>query len=192
MEKSTLKKNILYENENTGLALLSDLELDGDYPFWFFDQAVHLYNSHWPFPKSKDETKKFVLDLYKDKSRIVFSIYDMGILKHIGNISIQNIDLLNNSAELAFLLGDKQSWGKGHGYRAAKLALNHCFIHLNLNRVYLGCLENNMGMNRLANKLRFIKEGARRQAILKENLYIDVIEYGLLKNEYEAYLNCKS
>lgn len=189
MEKSLIEKKCLYKIENTALLLLSEIELKGDYPNWFYDIEVHRHNSHWAFPKCRTEVDAFISSLASDKSKIVFAIYDLDTAQHIGNISIQSIDLLHGHGELAFLLGEKKAWGKGHGFRAAQLCLKHCFHYLNLHRVYLGCLSTNIGMNKLASKLGFKQEGRRREAVNIRGAYVDINEYGLLTNEYEVHSN---
>ncbi len=186
MAQPDLKKRIVYHDQETGLVRLAEPELDGDYPNWFCDAQVNQFNSHWAFPKSKTEVANFVQSLVNDRRQIVFAIYDLGLNLHIGNISLQAIDWQNRSGELAFLLGDKTQWGKGHGQRAGQLVIQHGFHVLNLHRLHLGCLSTNLAMQRLATKLGFEQEGVRKQAVFNQNHYVDVCEYGLLKSTYES------
>lgn len=178
------KMKFLYQGDNTGIKLLSEDELQGGYPDWFSDHDVHRYNTHWSRPQSRKDIIKFVEGLHLDKSKIVFSVYSIQDNKHIGNISLQNINHQHQSAEMAFLFGEKAYWGKGYATEASKIIIEHGFKFLNLNRIYLGCLAANIGMITLAEKLSFRKEGERRQAIFSEGTFLDVWEYGLLKHEY--------
>ena len=173
----------IYKKDNVGIKLLSEEELKGEYPSWFYDEAVNQYNSHWARPKSKNEIFKFVSELDQDKSMLVFAIYCVEYNKHIGNISLQNIDHYNQCAEIAFLFGNKSYWGKGYATIASKIVIDHAFKNLNMNRVYLGCLKNNLAMIKLASKIGFKKEGVRRSALFSAGEFIDVWEYGLLKHE---------
>jgi len=181
MAQPNLKNRIVYSEQTTALVRLTEAELEGDYPNWFSDAEVNQFNSHWAFPKSKSEVASFVHNLANDRRQLVFAIYDLVSNRHIGNISLQAIDWQNRNGELAFLLGDKSQWGKGHGQRAGALVIQHGFQVLNLHRLYLGCLSNNLAMQRLAEKLGFKAEGVRKQAVFNQNQYVDVCEYGLLK-----------
>lgn len=173
----------IYSKDNVGIKLLSNEELEGEYPYWFSDEIVNQYNSHWARPVSKNKIIKFVSELDQDESKIVFAIYCVKDKKHIGNVSLQNIDHYNQCAEIAFLFGNKAYWGKGYAAIASNIIIDHGFKMLNLHRIYLGCLKSNLGMIRLADKLGFKKEGVRRRALFSSGEFIDVWEYGLLKHE---------
>ena len=185
MAQYELASRILYSQGDTALCLLSECELQGNYPSWFYDQDVNQHNSHWSRPSTAKQVCQFVESLVNDTSKLVFAIYAIKDQVHIGNVSLQSIDPLNQLAEIAFLFGEKEYWGKGHAVISANFIMHHGFKHLNLNRIYLGCLSKNIAMNKLANKLGFMQEGLRRKSIFN-----DVIEYGMLKNEFKALVDC--
>lgn len=187
---NSLSKRLLYQQNDTGLCLLSDLELQGNYPNWFSDAEVNQYNSHWARPSTFEQVKGFVESLSNDPTKLVFAVYALKEAEHIGNISLQAIDPFNQSAELAFLFGEKAYWNKGYAGTAAKLVLSHAFAHLNLKRVYLGCLATNTAMNKLALKLGFVEEGTRRKAAFNQGAFVDIKEYGLLNDEYQTSTDC--
>ena len=62
-------------------------------------------------------------------------------------------------------------------------------MYLNLNRIACGTFENNKGMRKLAEYLGMCEEGRRRRAVYKYGRYVDVIEYGVLKDEYVVLFN---
>ncbi len=190
MEQNELASRLIYKNGDTGLCLLSEFELSGNYPRWFCDYAVNQHNSHWNRPSVFKNVNVFVEGLMDDSSKIVFAVYAIKDAVHIGNVSLQSIDHMNQTAEIAFLFGEKNYWGKGYATDSANLIIEHAFKHLNLNRIYLGCLCKNTAMNKLALRLEFKEEGKRRQALFSEGEFHDVIEYGLLKNEFSTYSNC--
>ena len=55
---------------------------------------------------------------------------------------------------------------------------------LNLNRIYCGTTNENEGMKKIALKIGMLQEGVRRQAFYKWGKYQDIIEYGILKDEF--------
>jgi len=107
--------------------------------------------------------------------------------RHVGNIALQEINWVNRSAEFAILIGDRTAWGNGYGRDAARLLLDHGFNALNLHRVHCGTFEDNETMQRLALYLGMREEGRRREAAFKDGRYVDILEFGVLGNEYAAH-----
>ncbi len=192
MERTELTTRILYQQDDTALCLLTEQELNGSYPSWFSHEAVNQHNSHWQRPSSLIQVSQFVESLKDDKSKLVFAVYAMKDIVHIGNVSLQSIDQFNQCCEVAFLFGDTEYWGKGYATQSARLAMKHAFQNMNINRLHLGCLKKNIPMNKLAIKLGFTQEGLRRQALFNEGTFQDVVEYGLLKDEFTNRINRQS
>ena len=172
------------ENEKIGLRPLEEQDVEGNYSKWLNDKEVCKYNSHHRYPSSKDELKSYIQRTKGNSSLLVFAIEDKKEKKHIGNISLQNIDFINRCAEIAFLIGEKDYWKKGYAKTAAILLINHGFEQLGLLRIYFGTSSENMGMQGLGERLGFQKEGRRRKALYKNNQFWDIVEYGLLKEEW--------
>lgn len=176
--------SVLYETKRLQLRMLCMEDIIGPYANWFNDQEVCSCNSHGIFPMPPDALKEYVRSLPRAKDKIVWAIVDKKSRRHIGNVSLQNIDLLHRSAEFAIILGEKEYWGKGYGYEAAEVLIQHGFNKLNLNRIYCGTTSRNLGMQHLSRKLKMKNEGRRREAFLKEGCYQDVYEYGVLRREF--------
>lgn len=166
-----------------GMRLLNDFDVDY-YMNWFNDEEVCRYNSHHRYPQTKEKMLKYINNVNASETAIVFALVDKESGIHFGNISIQSIDYINRSAEIAYILGDKSFWGKGYATEASKVIMEHAFFELNLCRIYLATPEDNIGMIKVAKKLGFKEEGRRRNAIFKNNSYLNLIEFGLLKEEY--------
>jgi ribosomal-protein-alanine N-acetyltransferase len=100
----------------------------------------------------------------------------------VGRVSLEDINHINQSAELKVFIKVGHT-GKGYAKEACTLLINHAFKALNLQRIYSGTLENNTGFKSLASSLKFENEGIRRKAAYKGGKFLDVIEYGLLKED---------
>lgn len=168
------------------LRTIEEADLNKDYRNWFNDEEVCRYNSHHRFPNYDENMREYFKNVIKTRANLVLAICDKTSNNHIGNIALENIDTIDRKAELAILIGNKSFWGKGIGEEAARLIVAHGFETLNLNRIYCGTSEDNIGMQKLAAKLGFTKEGDERKALFKGGAFKDVINYGLLRNEYEA------
>src|SRR5215212_2034651 len=160
------------------LRALMEQDLNSNYLQWLNDEEVCRNNSHASFPNTEEKMRAYYSGLQNQQSQVVLAIIDTASGKHIGNVSLQNINWLSRNGEFAILLGDKEFWKGGYGEEAAKLIVEYAFDRLNLHRVYCGTLKNNEGMKKLAIKLKMQEEGVRREAIYKNGSYQDIIEYG--------------
>lgn len=181
--------SVFLEGKIVRLRPLRDSDADGPYPSWLNSQAITAHNAHGVRPYSSSAARVFIEASNKSEDRIVLAIEDRVSGLHIGNVSLQSIHPVYRSAELAILLGDPASHGKGVGSECCRLMVEHGFMRLNLHRIYLGTFSTNSGMLRIAQKLGMKEEGRRREAAFKNGVYVDVIEFGLLRSEFRAAAN---
>ena len=163
---------------------LDEYDLDGAYRSWFEDQEVCRFNSHGKFFKTRSFFQTYLANL-NTEDRVVWAICNDED-GHIGNISLQDISFINRTAEFAILIGDKTHWGKGVARLAGGAILMHGFTKLNLERIYCGTAANNEGMKALATDLGMQVEGRRRMHLFLEGARIDVLDYGILREEFLA------
>jgi len=161
---------------------LCENDIYGPYPSWFEDQDVCRYNSHGVFPKTEGWFKAFY-DNLNSEEQIVWAICHRTD-GHIGNISLNGISLINRNAEFAILVGDRRHWQKSVGVDAGTALLRHGFLKLNLERVYCGTAATNNGMQALAKRLGMVEEGRRRKHLFLEGDWVDMLEFGVLKEEF--------
>jgi RimJ/RimL family protein N-acetyltransferase len=173
---------------NGKICYLRPLEFDdllGGYPNWLNDPEVCKYNGHLVFPYTHKQAEDYITFANNTKDNIILAIIvkkaDKAKDTHIGNIALQNINLINRTADISIIIGEKEFWGKGYATEAYQLLIEHGFKTLNLNRIACGTMEGNVAMKKLAIALGFKEEGNRRQALFKNGEYVDVIEFGLLK-----------
>jgi ribosomal-protein-alanine N-acetyltransferase len=173
-------KDIFLNGDSVFLRMLSEEDINGNYARWLNDAEVTMYNSHGRFPISVGKLQDFVQSVYESNTTLVLAVCDKTSGAHIGNISLQSISWIDRSAEIAFLLGEKDFWGKSVMHDAGKLLIKHAFEVLNLHRIHCGTSSENIGMQKLAGKLGMNLEGVRKEAFFKNGNYYDILEYGLL------------
>jgi [ribosomal protein S5]-alanine N-acetyltransferase len=161
---------------------LAESDLEGAYPSWFEDQEVCRYNSHGKFFKNNSYFREYIDDS-KLEDRMVWAVCHIED-GHIGNVALQKISQINQTAEFAVILGDKRHWGKGIGLLASKKIFEHGFSKINLERIYCGTASTNNGMKKLAKDLGMTHEGTLRQHIFLEGSHVDMLEYGILRSEF--------
>ena len=74
---------------------------------------------------------------------------------YIGNCMYYDLDSRAMEAELGIVIGDRNYWSNSYGYDAVTTLLNHMFMDLNLNRVYLHTLDWNERAQRCFSKSGF-------------------------------------
>jgi [ribosomal protein S5]-alanine N-acetyltransferase len=159
----------------------------GPYVSWLNDREVCSGNSHHIFPNTIEDIKQYISDSnIKKGNNLILAIILTNNNSHIGNIALQKIEFINRSADLSIIIGEKSLWGKGYAKEAAIVLISHAFLSLNLRRITCGTFDTNISMQYLARSLGMIEEGRRRQAVFKEGKYVDIIEYGLLKREFQT------
>ena len=170
---------------------LVESDCDGPYPTWFNDPETCRGNSHHIFPYTPEAAREYVRQSNTAKDKLILAVISSKDNKHIGNVTLDNINYINRTAELSIIIGDKSCWNKGYGKQAARLICDHGFLSLNLNRIACGTFENNIAMQKLAEYLGMVREGVRRKAVYKSGQHLDVIEYGVLRDEYFKRFNLR-
>ena len=86
--------------------------------------------------------------------------------------------------ELGYWL-DSNHWGQGLITEAAEALLKFSFYELNVNRVHAQHLSNNPASGRILQKLGMKYEGCLRQHVIRNTLWYDMHQYGILKQEHQ-------
>jgi RimJ/RimL family protein N-acetyltransferase len=114
--------------------------------------------------------------------------HDYGIVERdgrlIGSVRLWRISDRNKSACLTIFIGDKNRWGQGCGTDALRVLLRQAFGPLNLHRVELNVFDFNERAIRSYEKVGFVREGVRRQALVRWGKYHDVLVMGVLREEF--------
>lgn len=107
----------------------------------------------------------------------------------LGLVSLVSINYINQSAELCIMIGEEQNQGRGIGTFAVQSMLKHAFINMNLRRVELSVLEDNIRAQHIYEKCGFVCEGRKRRAKYKGGKFVDTLIYAILKSEYKKIGN---
>jgi RimJ/RimL family protein N-acetyltransferase len=108
--------------------------------------------------------------------------------QYIGNVNLTSINWINRSAEFSIMIGEKNQWRKGYGTEATSLILTYAFEEINLHRVYLTVRDDNKSAITLYEQIGFQHEGILRQSIYKNNRYIDLYIFSILKTEFNGQI----
>ncbi len=174
---------ILLEGNDITLRFIKETDDFLAYERWVNDQETTRYMAIGRFPLTVKLLKEYVAS-YNASQNFLLGIYLKDNHAHVGNITLHMIDRQNAHAEIGILIGEKDCRGKGIGYQALMLIVDHAFNRLNLNKVAAGVIEGNEASRRL-----FLKGGFTLEGTLREHFYLDgkhwaCWRYGLLRREY--------
>lgn len=108
------------------------------------------------------DLKDYVFNLDKDKSAILWGIFENANQRHVGNIKLGSIQWIHKTGDIGILVGERDVWGRGYATQAIELASAYAFSELNLNKITAGIYSENKG-----SEAAFIKAGFQREGLLK-------------------------
>lgn len=137
---------------------------------------------------SVDEEKWFegVMQRPQEQKPLVIDMKDGDGWCLIGNSSFFDFDWVARSAEVGIMIGEKSVWNQGYGTEVMTLLLRHGFKTLNLNRIYLHVYAKNERAIRTYEKVGFVHEGRKRQAVYKNGEFNDILFMSVLREEWDT------
>jgi len=88
--------------------------------------------------------------------------------KHVGNIRFSKINQIHHRAEIALLIGDRNSWGRGIGTAAIKLVSQIGFEQFEFHKLSAGVLAPNVG-----SRVAFERAGFHLEAVFSRHSWLD-------------------
>lgn len=155
---------------------------------WRNDPAIQEMIGGPKYFVSPERERQWVENAIISKDKIVLAVCLIENDQYIGNVMLQDIDWINRTARVPYMIGDKSVWGKGYATEARMLMLKFAFEERNLRRISAVVLEDNIASLRVNEKCGFKKEGLLRKSVFKNGKYHNQYILGLLKEEFdEAY-----
>lgn len=172
------------QTERLVLKKITKSDLD-DYVEW---KSNHDYHKFLPSEvKTKQEYEislNSIIKNYDDKDEpsLLWGIFYNN--KLIGSVSIEDWNIKHKWCEIGCGLNPKFQ-NQGFAYEAMKCLISYIFNVLKMNRIEVFIWDKNDSSKKLASKLGFVQEGIQRKARIKNNRFVDLYCYGLLKEEWE-------
>ncbi|UCG68553.1 MAG: GNAT family N-acetyltransferase [Thermoplasmata archaeon] len=139
-----------------------------------------------PHPYPKEGAMSFIQQSKKHMQSGLayhFAILSKDNSELMGVMSLIGVNMRHKNAELGYWVG-KYHWNKGIATEAASRMLEFGFQDLNLQRISARCFHDNTPSIRVIEKIGMKYEGKFRKEILKENKFIDMAYYAILKEEW--------
>lgn len=152
---------------------------------WFNDPIITEHMNKGVFPNSELLQEEFMNHILKSKNDLQLGI----VLKEndtlIGIVGVHKIDWIHRNGDVSVVLGEKEYWGKGIAREAIALVVRHAFTKMNLRRLTAGMSILNTGSQKCFESNEFVLEGTRRKHFFHNGKYLDVLMFGLLREEWE-------
>ena len=117
--------------------------------------------------------------------RIVWAIVDNASGNVVGESVLNDLDVGNRSCGFRIWISGARD--RGLGTEATRLTMRHAFEEQGLNRVELEVYDFNPRARRVYEKVGFVHEGVRRQALLFEDAWIDAHSMSILAREWSEH-----
>lgn len=112
-----------------------------------------------------------------------FIIYVKETNQAIGSVYLRDIDRVNERAEYGVFIGEEAYLGKGIGKETAKLMLRYAFENLQLHKVRLRVLADNMRAIQSYQGVGFEKEGYFKDEVVINGQRCDLIFMAVIRDD---------
>lgn len=174
------KENRTLQGDKILLRPIRPADVNDAYVRWMNDPEVTQYLESRFNSYTSHNLLQYVEKMMGNPDSFLFAIVDKGDNRHIGNLKLGPINRMHRRASVGLVIGETEFFGKGVGTEAINLVVRFAFGDLNLHKLTAGCYAPNRAAEKIFTKNGFEKEGFRKQHVVYDGSYIDVIELGLI------------
>lgn len=149
---------------------------------------------YWTISNTVSPFSRFTLKRYIENSH--HSIYETGQLrlmidqteenKTIGTIDLFEFDPFHRRAGIGILIADELYRRKGYASVALTCLIKYCFTTLQLHQLFCNIQADNQASIELFRKHGFETVGSKKDWLLTDNGYVDVIMFQLINKQPAA------
>ena len=172
------------ETKRLILRKLTNEDLEDMYEYASNEQVTKYVT--WATHRNLEDTKRFLdfaLKQYESKSVAPWGIEYKENGRLIGTVDFVSWQPKHNSAELGYVLSQPY-WGKGITTEATKKLIQFGFDHMDLVRIQARCFVENIGSERVMEKVGMTFEGTLRKAMFAKGKHQDLKMYSILKEDF--------
>lgn len=161
-----------------------ELRPEAPYYGWLDDLSLDLFGERSDFPNNPQRMNAYYAAACANDKLILLGIFDNSTDRHIGNITLQQIDWIHRRAFLGYLIGDKEFTGKGIASEAVLMLMYYGFNKLNFERIWTTVAADHVASMRVAEKAGLKPEGRLRGHQLRKGTRRDLMLVGALRDEW--------
>lgn len=150
------------------------------YLAWLCDsESTRFLESRFAPVDSEGALLSFVEAANASADSLLLGIFLKDEQRHIGNVKLGPIQRHHRRADIGFLIGEREIWGRGYASEAIAAVVDFASRHLGLERITAGCYANNIGSQRALVKAGFSKEATLPAHWVCDGRRVDGLLYGL-------------
>lgn len=158
---------------------------------WFNDPITTYFMFTGQKPETLDQIKKLVEDRVQSEHNTIFIVVNKNTNEAIGLVGLYEINYTARKAEMRIIIGNENFRGRGYGTEITELITYYGFDRLNLNRIYLGVTDENIGGINAYKRAGYVYEGTLKQDVYRNSQYYDGIRMAILREDYYKNLYSK-
>ena len=158
------------------ISILQVEQVTQSYVDWYSNEEVVRYSDNQYRKFSFEGQCSYVENCLQNDDVNLYGIFDD--TTHIGNIVISSLSSHHRKAELTFVIGETNYWGKGVASFAIANMIQIAKEEFDLNKLYAGIASVNIGSGKVLEKNGFIIEGTRKQHLCYVGNFFDQVDYG--------------
>lgn len=160
------------------------LQANGPYYGWLNDLSLDLYTERSYFPNSAQRMNTYFDAATSNTKLVLLGIFDNATERHIGNITLQELDFINRRAFLGYLIGDKEFTGKGIATEACLMMMYYGFNKLNFERIWTTIAAEHAASLKVGERAGLKAEGKLREHQMRNGKRFDLMIVGALRSEW--------
>jgi RimJ/RimL family protein N-acetyltransferase len=133
-----------------------------------------------------EQVEALFATLVERTNRLDLAVIEADTGRYAGEIALNDLDTDNLSCSFRVALIDARSTGRGLGTEATTLILGHAFDTVGLHRVELEVYAFNPRARHVYEKIGFVYEGTKRQALRWQGEWIDTQVMAMLADDWSA------
>ena len=162
---------------------LMEEDVTQKYIDWFKQEPVVEFSNNKDKIFTIKGQKDYIHRINASDDEEIYGIF-LNKTNHIGNINIQKINLENKTAEIAYVIGDINEWGKGYASQAIKEICLIAREKLGILFLLAGCASNNNASKRALEKNNFTLQNIEENKLEFSNKIMDQYNYKLSLYKY--------
>jgi RimJ/RimL family protein N-acetyltransferase len=146
--------------------------------------TIRLTGTHRRF--TDEQVRHHIAAAARSDDRIDLAVIEAATGAYAGELALVDLDADNLSCGLRIALIGGRTTGRGLGTETIQLALGHAFDTIGLHRVELEVFSFNPRARHVYEKVGFVYEGTKRQALRWQGEWIDTQVMAMLADDWSA------
>ena len=162
----------MYIKEIT-LRILKEDDYTDNYLDWFSDPEVVKYSQNRYKIFSKKGQLDYMRSFLRNNRKYLYGIFFKK--KHIGNIELNEINYQSLTANITYIIGAKEYWGKGIASYCINKIIKKAKTKFGLKKIFAGCASKNFASIKVLKKNNFKIKSIKKDFFTYDNEKMDCV-----------------